>query len=180
MTFKNNSSAKAGGVIYSGGTLNITDVTFTGNAAAGNGGAVFASGGTAALTNVTSSGNTANRGYDVYGYNDAAIIIDDSSLTSGGDATGTAAVYTNASNTITLRGKVTAVINAQKTAPIEVESDFSAQSDINVWLDGYSNGRVVLTGDAAAIRAAVEAGAVTSTRAVEKGFTIGTDGKLTK
>ena len=61
-----------------------------------------------------------------------------------------------------------------------MESDFSDQSEVNIWLAAYKTGRVLLSGNAAAIQAAVSAGAVTSTRAVEQGFTLGTDGKLKK
>ena len=182
--FPNNSSTNSGGAIYTSGTLEVDGTTFTGNSNPGTsgkfGGAIQVNGGTAILEDVTASGNTAYRGYDVYGASTANITVDGGSFTSGGNSTSAAALYIGASNTMTIGGKVKAIINFQSTGAITVESDFSDQSEVNIWLAAYKTGRVLLSGNAAAIQAAVSAGAVTSTRAVEQGFTLGTDGKLKK
>ena len=183
VTFTGNHSAKAGGVIYTAGTFTATDVTFTGNVTDTNGGAVFAAGGTATLNHVTASGNTANRGYDVYGYNDAHIIINGGSYTSGNATAATgAAVYISGTNLLTVDGAVTAQVNLQGSGSIVVKDTMSTQGVLNVWLASYKVGRVVLSGDADAISAAVTAGAITSTRAATQAtpMKIGTDGKLVK
>jgi hypothetical protein len=66
-TFSGNTSASTGGgIILLGGTLTVTNSTFTGNRAgaggSSGGGAIFINSGTADVTNTTVSGNTASGG----------------------------------------------------------------------------------------------------------------------
>jgi CSLREA domain-containing protein len=54
--------AAAGGIFNDGGTVNVTNSTFSGNSASGDGGGILNNGGTVSVTNSTFSGNSSSTG----------------------------------------------------------------------------------------------------------------------
>lgn len=87
--FLNNEALDFGGGILNYDTLNLTDDLFDNNKAGSNGGGVFTTGGTATLSHVAFSNNTAFSGGGGIGVDINAIVVIDSSLFTGNQATDT-------------------------------------------------------------------------------------------
>jgi len=163
------------------GTTVLDGVTFKNIKGAKSGSAVFSGGGTLTLTNVTASGNSAASGQDVYATGDTKVTINGGSFSSGTDFGGKASIFVNEKCSLTLSGKPNMDITAYKLVT-KLDDSFSTQSKVTLYLDGYTNGKQVLTGSAAVIKTAVEAGAFTLPRAAAQTTpkALQTDGTLNK
>ena len=158
---------KSGGAFIwntSTGTTVLDGVTFKDNKTAKNGSVVFSGGGVVTLKNVTTSGNRAASGQDVYATGETKVTVDGGSFASGTAHGGAASIFVNEKCTLTMKGKPTMDITAYKITTA-LADDFSAQSRVTLYLDGYALGKVVLTGTPAVIKAAVEGGAFSLPRA---------------
>ncbi|MBQ9974613.1 MAG: hypothetical protein IJP02_06630 [Oscillospiraceae bacterium] len=145
------------------GTTVLDGVTFKNNKSAKNGAVLFSGGGKVTLANVTTSGNSAGSGQDFYLTGETQVAIYNGTYTSGTSYGGKASVFVNENCALTLGGRINGDLTAYKlTAKL---ADFDPKSKITLYLDGYSSGKVVLTGDANVIRTAVEAGAFDLPRA---------------
>ena len=177
----NKTTGGGGGAIYSNtGTLTVEDTSFTGNSVSANGGAIQVYGGTAVLKNVTASGNTAaTNGADAYlvdgGSVPGKLTINGGSYTSSGTGMKSAVYLTCTERK--LDGRLTATVFMKKTQTLELQSGFSAESKITLYLEGYDEGQAVLSGTASVIEAAVTANAFTLP-ALPETLKLGTDGTL--
>jgi hypothetical protein len=82
-----NSGFDGGGIYNNGGTLTITNSTFSGNSANNGGGGIYNNGGTLTITNSTFSGNSANSGGGIANGGSVVVSITNSTF-SGNSATG--------------------------------------------------------------------------------------------
>lgn len=181
LTFEGNETTGGGGAVYNnGGTMTVDTAGFTGNSAGSNGGMLQVYGGSVTLKNVTASGNTApTYGNDIYSVNGNNNLAANLTLIGGTYASGTeggirASVYMTGTERI-LGGKLTA--NIFTTKVLTLQDDFSAESEITLYLDAYAAGREVLNGTASVIEAAVDGDAFTLPE-LPADLELGTDGKL--
>ncbi|MBO4871819.1 MAG: right-handed parallel beta-helix repeat-containing protein, partial [Lachnospiraceae bacterium] len=170
-TAKNNTN---GAAVYvaSSGSIKLNGTTISGNTAAANGAAIYIYGGTAELTDVTLSGNTAGKGDDIYLSNNGSVTIKGGSFTSG--AVSDTSIYVSA-GTLSFDGKTQASVYTG--GAIALADGFDSSSLLNIYLDAYTDGRVVLSGSAAVVKAAVNGGAA-QMPALPTGVTLEEDGKL--
>ena len=100
VTIQNGATGSLGGGIFNGGTLELTNVTVSGNSALGGGG--IANFGTMELTDVTVSGNSAGRfgggGIANFGTTELTDVTVNGNLTTGGDGGG---IYNSGTMTLT-------------------------------------------------------------------------------
>ncbi|MBO4872984.1 MAG: hypothetical protein J5496_06180, partial [Lachnospiraceae bacterium] len=105
------------------------------------------------LENVTMSGNScAFEGQDIYLANKGILEMKNCSIQSG-SGNRTAIYRAGASSQLTLDGKCTASIYTP--AAVALADSFSAESQIDLYLDAYTDGKVVLTGTDAVVEASL-------------------------
>jgi CSLREA domain-containing protein len=93
-TFSNNSAANGGG-IFNAGTLIVTDSTFSGNSATSDGGGITnGSNSTATVTNSTFSGNSANAGGGIENNSGTLTVTNSTFSGNSGSVSGGAAIST--------------------------------------------------------------------------------------
>jgi len=149
VAFESNAAAIGGAIYSDGGTVALTNATFTGNKSAQGGGAIYSNGGTVALTNATFTGNTAA----TYGgaiLNSGTLTLDDVSFEGNEAAQGGGAIC-NIGGTANFDGAIT----------LKTESDTIFNTGTLNWnlaggKQGVLNGYDKLTNSGGKLRLTIE------------------------